>query len=151
MLLGCAVKNHSARPATHLPGMNHHESPPPLMNLASGKVAQALKRPAAEEAAAAAPCQAPALWMDEPHYPREGAGNWVWAAVQPLLGGVRYLLVPGTLCDPGLHWPLARRPRTMRAGRLIGTRAWRGLVSSARFRADALTVRDQFLARGFSV
>ena len=47
------------------------------------RVAQALKRPVAE--AAASLCQAPALWMDETHYPREGVGNWVWAAVQPLL------------------------------------------------------------------
>ena len=23
--------------------------------------------------------------MNQTHYPREGAGNWVWAAVQPLL------------------------------------------------------------------
>lgn len=50
---------------------------------AHGKVAQALKRPVAE--ASASLCQAPALWMDETHYPREGVGNWVWAAVQPLL------------------------------------------------------------------
>ena len=50
---------------------------------AHGKVAGALKAPVAEAAASLA--QAPALWMDETHYPREGAGNWVWAAVQPLL------------------------------------------------------------------
>jgi transposase len=50
---------------------------------AHGKVAQALKAPVAE--AAAALCKADALWMDETHYPREGIGNWVWAAVQPLL------------------------------------------------------------------
>ena len=50
---------------------------------AHGKVAQALKAPVAE--AAASLCSADALWMDETHYPREGIGNWVWAAVQPLL------------------------------------------------------------------
>ncbi len=50
---------------------------------AHGKVAVALKAPVAE--AAASLCRADALWMDETHYPREGIGNWVWAAVQPLL------------------------------------------------------------------
>lgn len=50
---------------------------------AHGKLAAALKRPVAQ--AAASLCQADALWMDETHYPREGQGNWVWAAVQPLL------------------------------------------------------------------
>ena len=50
---------------------------------AHGKVASALKAPVAE--AAASLCKAEALWMDETHYPREGIGNWVWAAVQPLL------------------------------------------------------------------
>jgi transposase len=50
---------------------------------AHGKVATALKAPVAE--AAASLCSADALWMDETHYPREGIGNWVWAAVQPLL------------------------------------------------------------------
>ena len=50
---------------------------------AHGKVAHALKAPVAE--AAASLCKADALWMDETHYPREGVGNWVWAAVQPLL------------------------------------------------------------------
>ena len=50
---------------------------------AHGKVAHALKAPVAE--AAASLCKAEALWMDETHYPREGIGNWVWAAVQPLL------------------------------------------------------------------
>jgi transposase len=50
---------------------------------AHGKVAVALKAPVAE--AAASLCTADALWMDETHYPREGIGNWVWAAVQPLL------------------------------------------------------------------
>jgi transposase len=51
---------------------------------AHGKVAQALKTPVAE--AAASLCEADALWMDETHYRREGSnGNWVWAAVQPLL------------------------------------------------------------------
>ena len=50
---------------------------------AHGKVATALKAPVAE--AAASLCKADALWMDETHYPREGIGNWVWAAVQPLL------------------------------------------------------------------
>jgi transposase len=50
---------------------------------AHGKVAGALKAPVAE--AAASLCTADALWMDETHYPREGIGNWVWAAVQPLL------------------------------------------------------------------
>ena len=46
---------------------------------AHGKVAVALKAPVAE--AAASLCTADALWMDETHYPREGIGNWVWAAV----------------------------------------------------------------------
>ena len=50
---------------------------------AHGKVAGALKTPVAE--AVASMRQAEALWMDETHYPREGIGNWVWAAVQPLL------------------------------------------------------------------
>lgn len=50
---------------------------------AHGKVAAALKVPVAE--ATASLCAAPALWMDETHYPREGVSNWVWAAVQPLL------------------------------------------------------------------
>jgi transposase len=50
---------------------------------AHGKVAQALKTPVAE--AIASLSTAPALWMDETHYPREGIGNWMWAAVQPLL------------------------------------------------------------------
>ena len=50
---------------------------------AHGKVAGALKTPVAE--AAASMRSADALWMDETHYPREGIGNWVWAAVQPLL------------------------------------------------------------------
>ncbi len=50
---------------------------------AHGKVAGALKAPVAEAVASLG--QAPALWMDETHYPREGVGNWVWAAVQPLL------------------------------------------------------------------
>ena len=50
---------------------------------AHGKVARALKAPVAE--AAASLCRAPALWMDETHYPREGIANWVWAAVQPRL------------------------------------------------------------------
>jgi transposase len=50
---------------------------------AHGKVAGALKAPVAE--AAASLCNAQALWMDETHYRREGIGNWVWAAVQPLL------------------------------------------------------------------
>lgn len=50
---------------------------------AHGKVAAALKAPVAE--AAASLRTADALWMDETHYPREGAANWVWAAVQPLL------------------------------------------------------------------
>ena len=50
---------------------------------AQGKVARALKTPVAEAAASLG--SAPALWMDETHYPREGIGNWVWAAVQPLL------------------------------------------------------------------
>ena len=50
---------------------------------AHGKVAGALKAPVAE--AAASLCKAPALWMDETHYPREGIANWVWAAVQPRL------------------------------------------------------------------
>lgn len=50
---------------------------------AHGKVARALKTPVAE--AVASMRSAPALWMDETHYPREGIGNWVWTAVQPLL------------------------------------------------------------------
>ncbi len=50
---------------------------------AHGKVAGALKAPVAQ--AAASLSRAPALWMDETHYPREGVANWVWAAVQPLL------------------------------------------------------------------
>ena len=50
---------------------------------AHGKVADALKAPVAE--ATASLRQAPALWMDETHYPREGTANWVWAAVQPML------------------------------------------------------------------
>ena len=50
---------------------------------AHGKVAGALKAPVAE--AVASMRSADALWMDETHYPREGIGNWVWAAVQPLL------------------------------------------------------------------
>ena len=50
---------------------------------AHGKLAGALKAPVAEAVASLG--QAPALWMDETHYPREGVGNWVWAAVQPLL------------------------------------------------------------------
>ena len=50
---------------------------------AHGKVAGALKAPVAQAVASLG--QAPALWMDETHYPREGIGNWVWAAVQPLL------------------------------------------------------------------
>ena len=50
---------------------------------AHGKVAHALKAPVAE--AAASLCNAETLWMDETHYPREGIGNWVWTAVQPML------------------------------------------------------------------
>ena len=50
---------------------------------AHGKVAGALQAPVAQ--AAASLCRAPALWMDETHYPREGVANWVWAAVQPLM------------------------------------------------------------------
>ena len=50
---------------------------------AHGKVAAALKVPVAQAVDSLG--QAKALWMDETHYPREGAGNWVWAAVQPLL------------------------------------------------------------------
>ena len=50
---------------------------------AHGKVADALKLPVAE--AVASLRRAPALWMDETHYPREGVANWVWAAVQPKL------------------------------------------------------------------
>jgi len=50
---------------------------------AHGKVAAALKVPVAQAVDSLG--QATALWMDETHYPREGAGNWVWAAVQPLL------------------------------------------------------------------
>jgi len=40
---------------------------------AHGKVAGALKAPVAQ--AAASLCKAPALWMDETHYPREGVAN----------------------------------------------------------------------------
>jgi transposase len=50
---------------------------------AHGKVAGALKAPVAQ--AAATLCSAPALWMDETHYRREGIANWVWAAVQPTM------------------------------------------------------------------
>ena len=50
---------------------------------AHGKVAGALKAPVAEAVASLGKAQA--LWMDETHYRREGIGNWVWAAVQPLL------------------------------------------------------------------
>lgn len=50
---------------------------------ARGLVASALK--ASVTQAAASLSRAPALWMDETHYPREGVANWVWAAVQPLL------------------------------------------------------------------
>jgi len=50
---------------------------------AHGKVACALKTPVAQ--AVESLRSAKALWMDETHYPREGIGNWVWAAVQPLL------------------------------------------------------------------
>jgi transposase len=50
---------------------------------AQGKVANALKTPVAQAASALA--SAPALWMDETTYPREGRTNWVWAAVQPKL------------------------------------------------------------------
>lgn len=46
-------------------------------------MAGALKAPVAR--AAATLCSAPALWMDETHYPREGIANWVWAAVQPAM------------------------------------------------------------------
>ena len=46
-------------------------------------MAAALKVPVAQAVDSLG--QAKALWMDETHYPREGAGNWVWAAVQPLL------------------------------------------------------------------
>ena len=50
---------------------------------APGKVAAALKVPVAQTVDSLG--QAKALWMDETHHPRKGAGNWVWAAVQPLL------------------------------------------------------------------
>lgn len=50
---------------------------------AQGKVAAALKAPFAQ--ARDSLSTAPALWLDETHHPREGMGNWVWAAVQPLL------------------------------------------------------------------
>lgn len=48
---------------------------------AYGKVADALKAPVA--AAARHIAQSPVVHMDETRYPREGAVNWVWAAVQP--------------------------------------------------------------------
>lgn len=50
---------------------------------AHGKVAAALKAPAAEAAASLA--TASVLHVDETRYPREGITNWVWAAVQPKL------------------------------------------------------------------
>jgi transposase len=56
---------------------------------AHAKVALALKAPVAEAAATLA--QAPVLHMDETRYPREGAGNWVWAAVQDKLAVFRLL------------------------------------------------------------
>ena len=68
---------------------------------AHGKVAHALKAPVAE--AAASLCKADALWMDETHYPREGIGNWVWAAVQPLLTVFACLPFSGPVCDRGFH------------------------------------------------
>ena len=50
---------------------------------AHGKVAAALKAPVAE--AVATLCNAGVVHIDETSYPREGAGNWVWAVAQPLL------------------------------------------------------------------
>ncbi len=50
---------------------------------AHGKVAAALKAPAAQ--AAASLSAAAVLHVDETRYPREGTTNWVWAAVQPKL------------------------------------------------------------------
>ena len=51
---------------------------------AHGKVANALRTPVAE-AVASLPT-APALWMDETSYPREGfSSHWAWAVVQPQL------------------------------------------------------------------
>jgi hypothetical protein len=46
-----------------------------------GKVADALKAPAAGAARHIA--QSPVVHIYETRYPREGAVNWVWAAVQP--------------------------------------------------------------------
>ena len=33
----------------------------------------------------------------------EGVGNWVWAAVQPLLAVFAVYPVAGAVCDPGFH------------------------------------------------
>ena len=91
---------------------------------AHGKVAVALKAPVAE--AAASLCTAQALWMDETHYPREGIGNWVWAAVQPLLAVFAIVCVHGVLIranQPALASgarPLCRR---LRGGQPVGATA----------------------------
>ena len=57
---------------------------------AHGKVALALKGPVAQIGEYVV--QAPVKQMDETRYPREGAGNWVWAVVTPKV--VRYSLLP---------------------------------------------------------
>ena len=53
------------------------------ISAAHGKVAAALKAPVAQAMGTLG--QAPVVHMDETRYPREGTGNWVWAAVQPKL------------------------------------------------------------------
>ena len=57
---------------------------------AHGKVAQALKAPVSQLGEHMV--QAPVVQMDETRYPREGAGNWAWAAVTPKV--VWYSLLP---------------------------------------------------------
>jgi transposase len=57
---------------------------------AQGKVALALAAPLTEVAQFAK--QAPVKHMDETRYPREGAGNWVWAVVTPTVAW--YSLLP---------------------------------------------------------
>jgi transposase len=57
---------------------------------AHGKVALALAAPMTELAQFAK--QAPVKHMDETRYPREGAGNWVWAVVTPTVAW--YSLLP---------------------------------------------------------
>ena len=57
---------------------------------AHGKVALALAAPVSEVAQFAK--QSPVKHMDETRYPREGAGNWVWAVVTPKVAW--YSLLP---------------------------------------------------------